>query len=120
MTIITFPLTEFKPAHPHMRRFNVRSDLKAVADLVELCFDETLDLDGRRYIRQMRSTAQHPQFLSWAARVASRSGFPFGGFVWEQDGRIIGNISLIQMEGRGGRVRHPDQARSPGLAPCAG
>lgn len=118
MTIITFPMTEFRPAHPHLRRFNVRTDLQAVANLVERCFDETLDADGRRYIQQMRSTAQHPQFLSWAAGVANRVSFPFGGFVWDQDGQIIGNVSLIPMPARRQKIHlianvavHPDHRR---------
>ena len=118
MTIITFPLTESRPAHPHMRRFNVRTDLRQVADLVELCFADTLDLDGRRYIQQMRRTSEHAQFLPWASGVASRASFPFGGFVWEQDGQIVGNLSQIPMSARGRKVFlianvavHPDHRR---------
>jgi ribosomal protein S18 acetylase RimI-like enzyme len=97
MTIITFPLSEARSAHPHLRRFNVRTDLRKVADLVEECVSDTLDVDGRRYIQQMRRTAEHSQFLGWASGVASRASFPFSGFVWEQDGEIIGNLSLIPM-----------------------
>lgn len=118
MTIITFPLTESRPAHPHLRRFNVRTDLRQVADLVEQCFSDTLDQDGRRYIQQMRRTSEHTQFLSWASGMASRASFPFTGFVWEQDGRIVGNLSLIPMSARRRKVFlianvavHPDQRR---------
>lgn len=118
MTIITFPLSEAASAHPHLRRFNARTDLRRVADLVELCFADTLDLDGRRYIQQMRRTAEHSQFLNWAASVASRTSFPFSGFVWEQDGEIIGNLSLIPMNARRRKVFlianvavHPDHRR---------
>lgn len=76
MTIITFPISETQPIHPHIRRFDIRRDLNMVADLVELCFADSLDADGRRYIRQMRSTARHPNFLRWTAGIAERGGDP--------------------------------------------
>jgi len=104
MTIITFPLDEARPTHPHLRRFNVRTDLRAVADLVERCFDETLDADGRRYIRNMRQTADSPQFFRWASGMSDRSGGAFNGFVWEHEGAIVGNLSLIPMPARGEKI----------------
>ncbi len=104
MTIITFPLSEMTAAHPHLRRFDLRRDLDAVATLVEECFSSTLDADGKRYVRQMRNTAQHPQFLRWAANMAERMSVPFNGFVWEQDGRVVGNLSLIPMHTRGRKI----------------
>lgn len=36
----------------NLRSFDMRRDLLAVADLVELCFKDSLDADGRMYIRQ--------------------------------------------------------------------
>jgi ribosomal protein S18 acetylase RimI-like enzyme len=117
MTIITFPLSESMPAHPHLRRFNLRRDLHMVADLIEQCF-ANLDADGRRYVSQMRNTARHPQFLRWAANLAERASVPFNGFVWEQDGQVVGNLSLIPMHSRGRRIFlianvavHPDYRR---------
>lgn len=100
MTIITFPLSEVRPSHPHIRRFDVRRDMRAVADLVERCFAETLDADGRRTIDNMRSQAMNPQFLRWVSGVGGRPSGVFGGFVWEQDGAIVGNLSLIPMPSR--------------------
>jgi ribosomal protein S18 acetylase RimI-like enzyme len=118
MTIITFPYTETKADHPHIRRFDLRKDLLPVADLVERCFADTLDVDGRRYIMQMRSTAGHPNFLRWAASMAERMAVPFNGFVWEQDGEVVGNLSLIPMHTRGQKIFlvanvavHPDHRR---------
>lgn len=118
MTIITIPLDEPYPAHPHLRRFDVRTDLRAVADLVERCFEDTLDPDGRRYIRNMRRTADSPGFFRWAAGLGERAGVTFGGFVWEHEGAIIGNLSLIPMPSLRGRVFlianvavHPDHRR---------
>ena len=100
MTIITFPLSEVRSTHPHIRPFDVRKDLPAVADLVERCFADTLDADGRRTIQNMRSTAMNPQILRWVSGAAGQPAGPFAGFVWEQDGVVVGNLSLIPMPSR--------------------
>jgi ribosomal protein S18 acetylase RimI-like enzyme len=79
----------------HIRPFDVTRDLNAVADLVELCFADTIDPDGERYLRQMRDAARNTTFLRWANAVADQSSLPMSGFVWEEDGRVVGNLSLI-------------------------
>ncbi len=75
----------------HIRPLNMRRDLGVVADLVELCFDESLDVDGRRYVNQMRQQAQDNNRLSAAVNMPTQ----LGGYVWEQHGRIIGNLNII-------------------------
>jgi GNAT superfamily N-acetyltransferase len=75
-----------------LRPLNVSRDLMAVADLVEMCFADTLDLDGRRYLQHMRSTAKNPGLLRLTSQWTSA---PLSGYVWEQDGHIVGNASLI-------------------------
>ena len=79
-------------AKKHLRPFDVRRDLGEVADLVELCFADTLDSDGRDYLRRMRSAANSSSLLSMAQGWSSA---PMTGFVWEENERIIGNLSLI-------------------------
>jgi GNAT superfamily N-acetyltransferase len=77
-----------------IRPFDPRRDLEPVADLVELCFADTLDPDGREYIGRMRAAASHPSFISWAA-TAEWSNPAMSGYIWHQEGRIVGNVSLI-------------------------
>ncbi len=79
----------------HVRALNILRDLPAVASLVELCFAGTLDDEGRRYLQQMRLSGRDSSFLRWAAHAAETVSMPLNGFVWEQDGEIIGNASLI-------------------------
>ena len=79
----------------YLRPFDVQRDLGPVADLVETCFAETLDPDGKRYIERMRSAAKNKSFLHWAALNFEIPNMPFSGYVWEQDGRMIGNASNI-------------------------
>jgi GNAT superfamily N-acetyltransferase len=83
------------PYQGHLRPFDVSRDLRAVADLVEQCFRDTIDPDGERYLRQMRSAANNPGFVRWATSVVDQVAMPLQGFVWEEEGRLVGNLSLI-------------------------
>src|SRR5215208_4430886 len=104
--------------HPHLRPLNVLRDLSAVADLIELCFSSTMDNDGQRYLSDMRRASRDDSFLNWAARMSESASLPLMGFVWEQDGRIVGNSSLIPFRDHGKRIylianvaTHPDYRR---------
>lgn len=88
-------------ASPHLRPFDVRKDPAGVADLVELCFRDTIDADGERYLKQMRATARNRPIVNWLSFSMELSRMPGGGFVWEQDGRLVGNLSLIPFAGSG-------------------
>lgn len=91
------------PPQKSLRPFDLRKDLLSVADLVEECFADTLDLDGQRFIQQMRSSARNAALLGWAAAAADRVSMPLGGFVWEQDEQLVGNLSLIPTKALGKR-----------------
>jgi ribosomal protein S18 acetylase RimI-like enzyme len=78
-----------------LRPFDVRRDLSAVADLVEDSFRGTIDPDGKRYLRQMRSAAHHQRFLRWAGSVVETTTLPLSGYVWEEAGKVVGNLSLL-------------------------
>jgi ribosomal protein S18 acetylase RimI-like enzyme len=79
----------------HLRPLDVRRDLGGVADLVEQCFADTLDSDGQRYIQQMRSLSRNPGTLNWIGSLSERTNLPLSGYVWEEDKRIVGNLTLI-------------------------
>jgi len=102
----------------HLRPFDVRRDLRPTADLVELCFADTLDPDGERYLRQMRSAANSASLLRWAGAAAEWASVPLTGYVWEEDGKLVGNVSLITFIVHGRRnylianvAVHPDFRR---------
>src|SRR5690349_9944623 len=101
----------------HLRPLSVFRDLPAVADLIELCFSSTMDSDGRRYIQDMRR-AGHDSIGKWAARAAENTSLPLNGFVWEENGRIIGNTSLVPFRHHAQKIYlianvavHPDHRR---------
>jgi ribosomal protein S18 acetylase RimI-like enzyme len=116
MSSITIPVKT--KDHPHLRPLNVLRDLSAVADLIELCFSPTMDNDGQRYLSDMRRASRDDSFLRWASRMSETTSMPLMGYVWEQDGRIIGNASLIPFRDQGKRIylianvaTHPDYRR---------
>ncbi len=104
----------------HLRKLDARRDLTAVADLVELCFRDTLDPEGRNYLKQMRQAAQHASLIGWANSLYPEGSMPPAGLVWEEDlesgdRRLVGNLSLIpiNMQGKRGYLIanvavHPD------------
>lgn len=111
-------LLEPSPDLTHARPFDVRRDLNPVANLIEQCFADTLDPDGQRYLHQMRSAARSPGYLRWASFAAERSALPLAGFVWEESGRLVGNLTLIPYYTLGQRYYlianvavHPDYRR---------
>lgn len=87
-----------------MRQIIPKSDLHAVADLIEQCFRDTMDSDGRDYLRHLRQVADEENLSSWF-QSASQANYPrVDGFIWEEDGRIIGNLTLIPAIRDGKRV----------------
>ena len=82
-------------SHSKIRSFDVRTDLLSVSDLVELCFADRLSREGEALLRKMRSSAQSQRFKEWAYSMAGRVSMPFTGYVWEEEGEIVGNLSLV-------------------------
>lgn len=116
MSSVTVPINSDK--HPNMRPMSMFRDLSAVADLIELCFAESMDRDGQRYIADMRRASRDNGFLKWASNMTETASLPLTGFVWEENGRIIGNASLIPFRDKGRRIylianiaAHPDHRR---------
>lgn len=104
--------------HPNIRPLNMLRDLPAVADLIELCFSSTMDNDGQRYLSDMRRASHDDSFLNWASHMTETASLPLTGYIWEQDGRIVGNASLIPFRDRGRRIylvanvaTHPEYRR---------
>jgi len=101
----------------HIRPLNARRDLGKVADLIELCFAETLDDDGKRYLRRMRQASQKAS-NSWFDSTAFQMSITAEGYIWEEDGKVVGNISLIPFSNVGRPIYlianvavHPDFRR---------
>lgn len=94
----TLPLME---SESNIRFFDAHQDMKQVADLIELCFIDTLDPDGKRYLQQMRFAAENPRYLNWATSTLDWVSLPMNGFVWLTEGHLVGNLSLIPIQNQG-------------------
>ncbi|MBL8090427.1 MAG: N-acetyltransferase [Anaerolineales bacterium] len=101
MASITLPT---RAQHEHLRPLNILRDLPAVADLIEQCFSETMDNEGRRYVQDMRRAGNDNSFIKWANRVADSTSLPLTGYIWEEDNRIVGNISVVPFRHRGKKL----------------
>lgn len=107
----------------HLRPVDNVRDLAKIADLIELCFGETLDPDGRNYLNQMRASSASQPVATLAAFFTWQAPFiPVSGYVWEEEGKVVGNLSLIPIRVSGKRsclianvAVHPDH-RGQGIA----
>lgn len=86
-----------------LRPVNARQDMHAIAAVIEAAFSGTLDEDGVRMLRWMKRLGR----AGWIGWVLSLYFLPPAarpqGFVWESDGRLVGNASLLPVEGCRGR-----------------
>ncbi|MCL4507572.1 MAG: GNAT family N-acetyltransferase [Chloroflexi bacterium] len=97
---------------PHIRAIDAWHDGPAVADLLEMCFnDEGIDESGLRMIRMLRNYGPLESLIM--------EGAP--GLVWSEDGRLVGNVSIQRNPTRrntwviGNVATHPDH-RNRGVA----
>jgi hypothetical protein len=75
----------------HIRPFNPHRDLSELATLIELTFGQDLALTGSHMVRDMRQMALWGTMLNVAQRLT-----PFlSGYVWIEDGHLVGNVSLM-------------------------
>ena len=116
MSSITMPAQN--DVHPNLRPLNILRDLPAVADLIEQCFSDTMDTEGKRYVQDMRRAGNDNSFIKWANRVSDSTSLPLTGYIWEENNHIVGNISLVPFRHRGQRLYlianvavHPDHRR---------
>ena len=102
----------------HIRKVDITRDLDTIADLIEMCFPIHLDRDGQIYLMQMRKTAREMRIMGWLSTLSELGGSGVSGFVWEEEGQIVGNLSLIPFTQSGKRFHmianvavHPDNRR---------
>ncbi|MEA3326114.1 MAG: N-acetyltransferase [Chloroflexota bacterium] len=106
----------------HIRPLDLSADLNRVADLVEICFPIHRDPDGQTYVREMRKAARDYNLMGWLSQLDDIGKKKPAGFVWDDDGHVIGNLSLIPFQNAKKRIDllanvavHP-QHRRKGIA----
>lgn len=86
-----------------LRAVDPRRDLRGLADLIETAFAESLDPSGRRMVGEMRRFGRFG-WLGWLVGhlFLPPAAYP-DGFVWEHERHLVGNASLMRVEGDPGR-----------------
>jgi ribosomal protein S18 acetylase RimI-like enzyme len=117
MVIATFRKSR---AQTGARPFDVYRDSKPVAELMSVAFGGKLGPDGEIALAEMLRAARWGWLLGWLYWPGwDRSGIA-PGFVWVEQGRVTGNVSLRRARGWGGFfignvAVHPDW-RGRGIA----
>jgi ribosomal protein S18 acetylase RimI-like enzyme len=96
-----------------VRRFDPYRDLGAVAELIGVAFGDRLDPAGQVALKEMRRAARWGALLGWLYYPGWSGMGATPGFVWVENGRVVGNISLRRTLERNGFLAgnvavHPD------------
>ncbi len=72
-------------------------DLKQIADLIEEAFGPELDAAGWAALRELRMTARMGTLLSWLSPSGRQFEDMLRGFVWVEQGQVVGNVTIQQV-----------------------
>ncbi len=87
-------LTRARTQHFGLRPMDPMRDLRGVADLIEEAFADDLDRSGQSALRELRWLSYLKPILWWMVVFSSDHNDFLSGFVWEEDGKIVGNITI--------------------------
>ena len=83
-----------RPITSGLRPVNLRTDLVPLADLIEVAFADTMDNSGRAAVREMRTLSKLGPGLSLLLGMNDLAQGVGLGYVWIEDGRLVGNTSV--------------------------
>lgn len=119
MTTVSIPDNSAASADG-IRPINLRTDLAALADLIELVFADSMDQSGLAAVREMRSLSKMSVGLNMLAGINDLAQGISLGYVCITDGKLVGNVSIYPANwtGANGKVWiianvgvHPDYQR---------
>src|SRR5512136_2661198 len=110
--------TSNSSATPGLRPINSMRDVVEVTTLIERAFADDMDASSRSHMREMRWLGMLFGWLDWFASPGQ--GF-MPGYVWVEDGQIVGNVTVRKLSvfGRGwmiGNVAVAPEWRGRGIA----
>jgi len=109
--MVAAPLSFDSHAAHGLRPINLSRDLPQVVELLNVAFRPAMQAEGRA--PGMTRLSAHP---GWVARWQQWRQGVVPGFVWEENGRIVGNVSLLPTRRLGRFIVanvavHPDYRR---------
>jgi ribosomal protein S18 acetylase RimI-like enzyme len=96
-----------------IRPFDIGSDLRPVAELIADAFAHELDPRGNAALREMRIMSHVGGFLKLLNRGTGEFDDVFGGFVWVEEGKVVGNVTVQRADRAGSRWQIANVAVAP-------
>lgn len=92
-----------RAAYRGLRPLDPRKDLNQVADLIEEAFTGELEPGGIAALRDLRMLSRMGPLVSLMARSDPYLEDVLGGFVWVEDDRVVGNVTIQRLDAYGSR-----------------
>lgn len=102
-----------KPIESGIRPFDIGRDLRPVAELIADAFAHELDPRGNAALREMRIMSHIGALLKILNRSTGEFDDVFGGFVWVEEGAVVGNVTVQKAESSGTRWQIANVAVAP-------
>jgi ribosomal protein S18 acetylase RimI-like enzyme len=104
-----------RQADTGLRRFDMRRDLRPLADLIDSAFESEIEAARSSIVAEMRRLSQAGPLL-WLLDASYATLAPvMGGFVWMADGKLVGNVTLTAERGARGLWTISNVAVLPGF-----
>lgn len=77
-----------------LRPMEPARDLAAVARLIQAAFAQELDRSGQAALREMRNMSRLGPLLWWLDQASMEFNEMLSGFVWVEEGQVVGNVTI--------------------------
>ncbi len=102
-----------KSVESGIRPFDIGRDLRPVAELIADAFAHELDPRGSAALREMRIMSHVGALLKLLNRSTGEFDDIFGGFVWVEEGKVVGNVTVQKADSSGVRWQIANVAVAP-------
>ncbi|MFZ1771672.1 MAG: GNAT family N-acetyltransferase [Caldilinea sp.] len=116
MTVIPVPGYQYdQRLETGIRPFDIGRDLRAVAELISVAFAAELDDRGSAALREMRTMSHFGGLLGVLNRSTGEFNDLLNGFVWVEQGHVVGNITVQRADKYATRWQIANVAVAPGF-----
>lgn len=102
-----------EPIRRGIRPFDVSRDLRPVARLIAEAFADELDEQGEAALRELRLLGHMSGLVRLLSRSTGEFQNVFNGFVWLEEGKLVGNVTVQRAIGSSGRWQIANVAVAP-------
>jgi ribosomal protein S18 acetylase RimI-like enzyme len=96
-----------------VRPFDLGRDLRGVARLIADAFADELDVQGEAALRELRIMGHMSGLVRLLSRSTGEFQDVFNGFVWIEDGKLVGNVTVQRATSGSGRWQIANVAVDP-------